>query len=124
MALPLLTIPMLRDRFPDGGPSERCLREAAQRLGLGRRWGRQFLLTEDEAECLLRSGSGGNTGMPEVPSRPRRRMAPSDGSALKKALELNRRLERGKSQPTSNDTTMTSLMDDLSSKAPASLKRR
>ena len=91
MSEALLTIPMIKERLPDGGPSERWLREEAKRLGLGRRMGRCFYLTETDWQCLLAYASVENTGTPEGPSRPRKPMVQSGGSALKKALELSRR---------------------------------
>ena len=105
----LLTIKAIRGRFPQGAkPSEELLRKTAQRLGLGRRWGRHYLLTEPEAECLYLSGSAEPYGTLGALSRPAKLTVKSDASALSKALMLSQKLERKKSLPISNGTTTIS----------------
>jgi hypothetical protein len=65
---------MVLGKFPDSAkPSGRLLRETAQRLGLGRRWGRTFYLTEAEADTLLLAGAR--------ESRPYRNASPALPSA-------------------------------------------
>jgi hypothetical protein len=90
----LLTISMVRDLFPDDGgyrPSLKLLRETAKRLGLGRKWGRTYYLTEAEADALLLAGSQRRPERVERPVRPPRVRR---GSATERALELSKRLEK------------------------------
>jgi hypothetical protein len=89
----LVTLTELRERFPatDGGyrPSLKLLRETARRLGLGRKWGRSFYLTEAEASALTLAGSERKPMPVDHPIRPPRF---NQTSAVQRALELNERL--------------------------------
>ncbi len=93
-ATQLLTIEMVLTKFPDGArPSARLVKEVAQRLGIGRHWGRTYYLTETEADALLLAGSKVKKDHSVRPIRPRPMwQLPKSGSAVERALELNKRL--------------------------------
>ena len=86
----LLAMRQVRDRFPEGAqPSERLLRETAQRLGLGRRWGHTFYVTEDEATTLMLAGSEREPAKPVRVLRPARR-----SDEAKRLAERTAKLEK------------------------------
>jgi hypothetical protein len=89
----LLTIEMVRDKFPaEARPSARLVRETAQRLGLGRRWGRAYYLTEAEADALLLAGSVREPFTAERIARSPKQ--PRHGSNVERALQLSKRLKQ------------------------------
>jgi hypothetical protein len=89
----LLSIEMVRDKFPaEARPSARLVRETAQRLGHGRRWGRNYYLTEGEAKQLMLAGS---ERKPETRPRGIRTVKrPRPSEATDRALALSRLLEK------------------------------
>src|SRR3990167_8378450 len=102
----LLTIAMIRERFPeDGRPAHRLVRDTAKALGLGRYWGRHLLFTEVEAQCLLQSGSVAVSGTLAARSPCAKRTVGSRGSVLRNQLERSVKLEQLGLLPTSRNTT-------------------
>lgn len=86
----LLTIAMVLDKFPaEGRPSARLVRLTAQRLNIGRRWGRTYYLTEAEAERLILAGSQRKHESTAPLIRP-----PKYKSEAQRKLERDKKLEK------------------------------
>ncbi len=115
----LLTIPMLKERFPDGGPSERELYRMCKRLGLGYKFGRKFYLSEGDWLSLWESAKEAAIGTRAAPSRYAKRMAGSRGSELRNQLEKSLKLERLGLLPTSPNTTTSKPTDRNRNQSPS-----
>ena len=101
----LLTIAMLKERFPDGGPSERLLRETFQKSGKGIKVGRRYYVTEGDWLWLLSSANAENIGTLAARSQCAKRTVGSRGSAKRNQLERSVKLEQLGLLPTSRNTT-------------------
>jgi hypothetical protein len=107
----LRTIPEHMARTFKTPPSERLLREVANRENIGHRLGRERYLTDTEWPLLLDAveSSGTRAGQ----SRCAKRTVGSRGSELKKQLERSARLERAGLQTTSKPITGNKPTDRL-----------
>src|SRR3990167_9931641 len=102
-----LTLEQVRDRLPEvARPPIRALRERADALGLPRRrWNRQRVLTEAEAQCLLASEKEAVSGTLAARSQCAKRMVGSRRSVFRNQLERSVKLEQLGLLPTSRNTT-------------------
>lgn len=91
--------------FPGFKPSVKLLRATAKAHQLGRQWGKAWVVTAREAECLSLLGSEGVSGMRGARSQCAKRTVRSRKSELKKQLERSLELEQFGLAKTSGTTT-------------------